>query len=200
MASLADPKPWGGDAKGGGCELVEVFDDHIVVHRQSVVFGRPIGPAWRVPIPARKDGPYDFAKRAARRKSAGAVPQFAADAEISAMYCPSGHALESAAHKGEPCIYVKFPCANTVKGGRVFDYTVEAAVADATDAANCVSPVVRKLIAAGFAYPEADADIPGECLFSAAELPLGKPIRFTVTPRDCFGLAGTPLVKTVRLS
>ena len=192
MASLADPKPWGGDAKGGGCELVEVFDGHLVVHRRSVAFGCPIGPAFVVPLPARKDGPLDFARRAAHRDA----PQFAADAKIAAKYCPNGHALESVARKGEPCFYVTFPRAKTVKGSRVFDYTVVAEVADAQER---VPPVTRKLIAAGFAYPEAYADIPGECLFSAKELPVGKPIRFTVTPRDCFGLAGKPLVKNIQL-
>ncbi len=186
MGSLADPKSWGGDAKGGGCELVEVFDDHLAVHRQSVTFGRPIGPAWVVPIPAKKEGSLDFAKRAAQRKAQGAVPQFAAGAKIAAKFCPNGHALESAAHKGKPCLYVTFPRARTVKGSRVFDYTVEAC-------AEGGQPIVRKLVAAGFAYPEADADLPGECLFSTAELPSDRPIRFTVTPRDCFGLAGRPL-------
>ena len=186
MASLADPKPWGGDAKGGGFELVEVFDDHLVVHRRSVAFGRPIGPGWIVPIPAKKAGPFDFAKRAAQRKAQGAVPQFAAGAKIEARFCPKGHALESAAHRGEPCIYVTFPRAKTVKGSRVFDYTVEAC-------AEGGKPVMRKLIAAGFTYPEEDADIPGECLFAVAELPADRPIRFTVTPRDSFGLAGHPL-------
>ena len=198
MASLADPKAWGGDTKGGGCELVEVFDDHLVVHRQSVEFGRPIGPAWAVPIPAQKDGPFDFAKRAARRKAQGAVPQFAKDAKVDAKFCPNGHELESAAHKGEACFYVTFPRAKTMKGSRVFDYIVEAGVASgvaqshatATAREDVRPPVVRKLVAAGFAYPEEDANIPGECLFSAKELPPGKPIRFTVTPRDCFGLAG----------
>ena len=53
---------------------------------------------------------------------------------------------------------------------------------------------MRKLVAAGFAYPEENADIPGECLFSAAELRKGIPVRFAVTPRDCFGLCGRPLV------
>ena len=191
MASMADPKTWGGDARGGGCELVEVFDDHLAVHRQSVVFGRPIGPAWVVPIPARKDGPFDFAERTAQRKAREAIPQFAADAKISAEFCPQGHVLESAAHKGEACIYVTFPRAKTVKGSRVFDYTVEAC-------ADGGRPIARKLIAAGFAYPEEDADIPGECLFAAAELPSDKPIRFTVTPRDCFGLSGKPLVAKFR--
>ena len=60
-------------------------------------------------------------------------------------------------------------------------------------------PVTRKIIAAGFAYPEEKADLPGECLSSAKELPAGKPIRFTVTPRDCFGLAGRPLSAVVNV-
>jgi len=190
MASMADPKSWGGDAKGGGCELVEVFDDHIVVHRHSVMFGRPIAPPWVVPIPARKGGPLDFGRRMAQRKASGAVPQFEAGAKISAKFCPKGHPLESAAHRGEPCVYVAFPRAQTVKGGRVYDYVVEAR-------ADGAKPVACKLVAAGFVYPEEFADIQGECLFSAKELPVDKPIRFTVTPRDSFGLAGRPLMLDV---
>ena len=187
MASMADPNSWGGDAKGGGCELVEVFDGYLVVHRHSLDFGRPIGPAWTVPLPARKDGPFDFAKRAAQRTA----PQFAADARITVTRCPNGHALEGIGHKGESCIYLSFPRAKTIAGCRVFDYAVEAK-ADGRE-----SPVVRKLIAAGFAYPEADADLPGECLFSFSELPAGAPIRFSVTPRDCFGRTGHPLKTTI---
>jgi len=60
--------------------------------------------------------------------------------------------------------------------------------------------VTRKIVAPGFAYPEACADLPGECLFTPEELPVGKPVRFTVTPRDCFGRAGRPLVKEVTCS
>ena len=186
MASLADPKPWGGDAKAGCCELVEVFGDRLVVHRRSVVFGRPIGPAWDIPLPARQGGPFDSELRVARRRAQGAVPQFAAAAKIEARRCPWGHELESAAHRGEPCVYVTFPRAKTVNGSRVFDYVVEAC-------AEGSRPVTRRLVAAGFAYPEECADLPGECLFSEGELPAGRPVRFTVTPRDCFGLAGKPL-------
>ena len=199
MASLADPRPWGGDARAGCCELFEVFDDHLVVHRQSVEFGRPIGPAWVVPIPAKKGGPFDFARRTAWREAHGAAPQFAAGAKVTARFCPTGHLLESAAHRGEPCVYVTFPRAQTVKGSRVFDYMVEATVVDGTSVGRAARPlaaengIVRKLIAAGFAYPEENADIPGECLFSAAELRKGSPVRFAVTPRDCFGLCGRPL-------
>ena len=209
MASLADPKPW-----GGGCELVEVYDEHLVVHRQSVVFGCPIGPAFVVPLPARKGGPLDFARRAA----APVAPQFAPDATVTAMFCPKGHALEGVSFKGKPCIYVSFPRAKTVNGSRVFDYLIEArcttggsqlaaTVAGAINCAppvagaiNCVPPVTRKIVAPGFAYPEACADLPGECLFTPEELPVGKPVRLTVTPRDCFGRAGRPLVASTTIA
>ncbi len=107
---------------------------------------------------------------------------------------------------GEEIRYVTFPRARTVKGSRVFDYVVEAQTVEtsggrlssaaASTRGDTRPPVTRKLVAAGFAYPEECADIPGECLFSATELPHDKPIRFTVTPRDCFGLAGKPLVAT----
>ena len=187
MGSMADPQSFGGDAKGGGFELVEVWDDHLVVHRLSAAFMRPIGPAWTVPVPARPGGSFDFSLRAARRTAAGAVPQFAADAKIAAEFCPKGHALEGAGRRGEPCIHVSFPRARTVKGSRVFDYIVESA------ADGLPSPVASRIVAAGFAYPEECADLPGECLFSAADLPHDRQVRFTVTPRDCFGLAGRPL-------
>ena len=183
MASMADPDSWGGDAKGGGCEIIEVFDDRLVVHRQSVAFARPVGPAFVVPLPACAGGPLDFARRASHR----AAPQFADDARMDMRFCAEGHRLEGVAHNGEPCIYVTFPRARTVDGSRVFDYTVEAA----WDGAQ--APVVRRLIAAGFAYPEENADIPGECLFAVGELPAGKNVRFAVTPRDCFGIAGRAL-------
>ena len=86
---------------------------------------------------------------------------------------------------------MSFPRAKTVDGSRVFDYTVEATVVDAQER---VPSVARKIVAPGFAYPESCADLPGECLFTPEELPIGKRVRLTVTPRDCFGRAGRPLV------
>ena len=111
-----------------------------------------------------------------------------------AEFWPKGHKLEGVVHMGEPCIHVAFPRARTVKGSRVFDYIVEATVVDGVGGRVSPRAVVRKLVAAGFAYPEENADIPGECLFSAAELRKGSSVRFSVTPRDCFGLCGRPLV------
>ncbi len=164
---------------GGDFELVEVFSDHLVVHRRSATLDEPIGPAWTVPLPARADGPLDFARRAAE----GEPPQFPADAAVRVEFFPNGHALEGPGHRGEPCIAVSFPHAANVGGHRVFDYEI---VAEAEGA----ETIRRRIMAPGFSFPEKYADLPGTCLFTPSELPQGKPIRFTVIPRDCFGGEG----------
>lgn len=188
MAPMGGLHAGGGDEKGGCCELIEVFDSHLVVHRQSVVFDRPIGPAWVVPLPAKEGGPLDFSRQAAHR----VAPQFAPNAMITVKFCPNGHPLEGVAFRGKPCVHVSFPRAKTVDGCRVFDYLVEAKMKDAR---NRDISIVRKIIAPGFAYPEEFADLPGECLISTEELPPCKSVRFSVIPRDCFGKTGRPLVQ-----
>ena len=180
MAPLSN-KANGRDA--GGCfEYVEVFADHIVVHRLSVTFDEPIGPAWVIPIPAREGGPLEFSRRAAE----GTPPQFPADAILSVEFCPMGHPLEGAGHRGEPCIAVTFPCAENVGGHRVFDYEIRAQSDDG-------GMVVRRIMSPGFAFPENHANLPGTCLFLPSELPVGQLIRFIAIPRDCFGCEGRAL-------
>jgi predicted phosphodiesterase len=183
MSPLQNPSGWGGDDEGGNFEIVEVFDSRLVVHRLSVAYGgEPIAPAWTVPIPAVAGGSFDFAVRKAKRSA----PQFSADAKVRIEDCPRGHRLASKARAGEPCVYVSFPAAEPVDGCRVFDYVVTAEAAG-------VGRVEKKIMAAGFARPGARAGQPGECLFSAAELPKSDRIVFTVVPRDCFGLSGRPI-------
>ncbi len=173
---------WNGKNVGGDFELVEVFDGYIVVHRLSTMLKEPIGPSWVVPIPAREDGPLNFARRAA----VGTPPQFPADAAVCVEYCPGGHELEGPGHRGEPCVAVSFPGAKTVGGRRVFDYEIRAdAVGEET--------VSRHIMAPGFNFPEPCANLPGTCLFTPAELPKGKPVRFTVIPRDCFNGEGAAI-------
>ena len=184
MANVANEAD--GRAVGGDFEFVEVFADHIVVHRRSVTFDEPIGPAWTVPLPARADGPLDFARRAAD----GMPPQFPDNAAVGMEFCPDGHELEGAGHRGEPCLAVTFPHAENVGGHRVFDYEIRAEAKGA-------QPVVRRIMAPGFSWPEEHADLPGTCLFLTSELPADKAVRFTVVPRDCFGGKGSPIKSAV---
>ena len=58
--------------------MVELFRDHLIIHRISCYYGKPWGEDWCVPLPAAVDGPYDFKKRGATRKA----PQVAADARL----------------------------------------------------------------------------------------------------------------------
>ena len=174
VSNMVDGKEVGGDF-----ELVEVFSDHLVVHRRSVTFDEPIGPAWTVPLPARADGPLDFARRAAE----GTPPQFPDGAEVSVVFCPDGHELEGVGHRGEPCVAVSFPPAENVGGHRVFDYEIRTE-------AERAETVVRRIMAPGFAWPGNQANLPGTCLFLLTELPRGKTVKITVTPRDCFGGKG----------
>ena len=159
--------------------MIEVFADHLVVHRKSVVLNEPIGPAWTIPLPARGNGPLDFARRAAE----GTPPQFPRAAAVDVVFCPDGHKLEGVGHRGEPCVAVSFPHAEKVGGHRVFDYEIRAEAQEA-------KPVIRRIMAPGFAFPERYADLPGTCLFLLTELPQGGEIRFSIVPHDCFGGEG----------
>jgi hypothetical protein len=69
----------------------------------------------------------------------------------------------------------------------VFDYEIQA---------ECkrMKTILHRIMAPGFAFPEKYADLPGTCLFLRSELPADRTIRFTVTPRDCFGGRGRSLV------
>ena len=180
MATLANEID--GHEAGGCFLLVGVFRDHIVVHRLSVAFDEPVGSTWTIPIPARADGPLDFSHRA----SEAMPPQFPANASAVVEYHPDGHPLEGLGHRGEPCVSVSFPHAETAGGYRVFDYEIQA---------ECkrMKTILHRIMASGFAFPEKYADLPGTCLFLRSELPTDRTIRFTVTPRDCFGGRGRPL-------
>ena len=50
------------------------------------------------------------------------------------------------------------------------------------------------VLAPGFFLPERLSRIDGEALFGADELPAGVELRVSVTPRDCYGAEGTPVV------
>ena len=177
-----DPEGWGGDPDGACFEMVDVYDDHLVVHRRSSVWDLPIAPDLIVPLPAQKGGACDFGVRAAKRSA----PEFAADAVVKAEYCPKGHPLAGRKHVGEACVAVSFPAARPVNGCRVFEYAVEA-LRDG-------KPVAKLLLfAPGAAVPAEKSDRSAVCLFRPGELAGTDPIVFSVTPRECFGKAGRPI-------
>lgn len=178
---------------GGGVELVQVYDDHLTVYRMHTEGGckQALGAPWTVPLPAKVGGDGDLGVRKSRRRA----PQFNAGARLDVTFCPSGHPSLGPSFKDQSCYCVTIPRAKTVKvqrtgeACRVFDYVVTASAEDA-------APIVRRIVAAGATLPESMANTPSKCLFLAKELPEKKALRFSVVPRDSFGLEGKPITKT----
>ena len=168
---------------GRSCLLVEVFDDHLIVRRRSLAWDEMLGPDWAIRVPAEAGGEYDFVRRAAKRPA----PQFAATARAVAEICTKEPASTGPGLKGKPVVRVSFPCAETIQGSRVFDYDVRV-FADGHE-------VLRSLVLSyGYYLPEARSHVEGECILGQHELPKGKNLVFSVTPRDCYGVAGAALI------
>ena len=167
--------------------VVDVFRDRIALHRHSFFYGCPVGEDWCVPIPSAKDGPYDFA----RRRAADPAPKFAPDAAVHAEFCAVAPESAGTDYRGKrPCIRVTFPCASCAKSFRVFDSEVKVLSKDGV-------LLSKKMFSPGFHLPDAHADVPGELLFDVNEIPAGSDVRFSVTPRNCYGASGKTLVSAV---
>lgn len=177
-------KPLGGEE--GGCGLlVDVFPDHLVVHRRSFVHGVPLGADWSIALPAAAGGPFDPKRQA--RESAG--PEFAPDAKAEAVRCAvTPEDIAGPALKGKPCVHVKIPPALAVKpGSRVYDVKVELRV-------DGKAKLERLVLANGFNLPDSLSARVTNCLFGADELPAAGKVEFLITPRNAYGVPGRPLV------
>jgi len=166
----------------GCCSVIEVFDDHLVVHRRSVRFEEPLGDDWAIPLPAAYGSGFDFAVREREM----VAPEFAAGARVTATFCPKGHPEQAKRYAGRPCVTVDFPAAQTPHGV-VNAYEVAARLQDGTEL------VRTKVIPNGFGLAKARMNVPGVCLFKTRELAGERPVVFSVSPCECFGKAGRPI-------
>jgi len=176
-------------AEEGRCGLlVDIFDDHLVVHRRSFEYDTTLGEAWCVALPAAKGGKYD----PKRQHAEDAGPVFAADAKVEVERCAvtpkeiAGPALE-----GKPCVRVKIPHPKAARpGSRVYDFSVEMLVDG--------KPTLKRLVLAnGYNVPAALSDRVSNCLFDIGEIPAQGQVTFRVTPRTSFGTPGRSLVSAV---
>lgn len=164
---------------GRGGLFVEIFQDHLIVHRQSFFYDEPLGKDWAVPLPAAVDGPYDFK----RRKATVRPPEFPKGAKIRLEYLAKAPESAGSDFRGvKPCLRVSFDCASE-GGSRVFDYEVREVRSDGTEK-------VKEVFSPGFHFPPTKANVPGEVLLPVEEYAGKSTIRYTVTPRNCFGTAG----------
>ena len=173
---------------GRSCLVVDVHADRLVVHRWCLSSDEPLGEDWVVPLPATEGGPFDFRRIASRRRASGAAPQFAADAVLRVRQGVAGSSLAGPRLKGRRCWEIVIPPARPVGGARVFDYVVEAKVGG-----TCVAR--SQVVAAGFCLPPGKASVETVVLFGEDEIPAGAEVVFSVTPRDCYHVAGRSLTR-----
>ena len=172
--------------------LWSVYDDRIVVERREFLSGMDVGEDWTLPLPAAESKPFAFAERA---RKIGA-PSFPSGAELRVEKAVA--TTRGAAAKGrnpaipsvkKECLKVVIPAAVAKDGARAYYFEVRAQ-AESGDA------IRKRVLAEGFnhgcGHKRAKAET--ACLFAQDELPKGK-VRFTVTPLNCYGKAGAPLVK-----
>ncbi|MGN0852468.1 MAG: family 16 glycosylhydrolase [Kiritimatiellia bacterium] len=170
-------------ARGGCCSVVEVFADHLVVHRRGVQIDEALGEDWSVPLPAAYGRGFDFTVRANRM----VAPEFASGAKAAATFCPKGHPEQARRFAGEPCVAVEFPSAQTPRGV-VREYELAARLQNGAEL------VRTKVLPNGFGLNKARMTEPGVCLFRTRELAGERPVVFSVTARECFGKGGRPIV------
>ena len=165
--------------------LVDVFDDHLVVHRRSFAHDMALGEDWCLALPAAKGGAFD----PQRQHAQDVAPEFASGAKLEVVRCAvAPNEIAGPALSGKPCVWVKIPHSETRKtGSRVYDFRVELLVDGKVK-------VKRLVLANGFNLPVALANRPSDCLFGAEEVPAQGAISFKVTPRTSFGAEGKPLV------
>ena len=168
--------------------LVDVFDDHLVVHRRSFEYDMPLGEDWCIPIPAVAGGKYDFD----RRKAEDAGPVFAKDAKVEVEWCRKAPAdIAGPALSGRPCVHVKIPHPQAVKpSSRVYDFKVEMLVGGKV-------ATTRFVLANGYNVPMSMSDQSSNCLFGGDEMPKDGAVCFRVTPRTAFGTAGGSLMSAL---
>ena len=172
--------------------LWSVYGDHIAVQRREFISGVDFGEDWTIPLPSAEPKPFSFAERA---KKIGA-PAFPDGAELKVVRTKAKTRGAPAAGKSpavEPvekdCLKLVVPAAIAKDGARAYQFLV--AVSGPDGSAALTRRFLPEGVAQGSRHPRAVYKT--ECLFALDELPKGK-VRFTVTPLNCFGREGKPLV------
>lgn len=161
--------------------LVSVFDDRLAITRRDFMRDAALGDNWVLPLPVAENRPFAFKTRA----PIYGVPAFPAAAEAAVAETTVGK-------NKKPALKVSFPAATAGKV-RAHDYVVEFTAADgAAKRFNMLAP--------GFHRARTDGEATAAVAFvvARAKLPAAFAVaRVTVTPRSCYGVAGTPLTAQI---
>ena len=178
----------------GNCRqgmLWSIYDDCIVVKRREFLSDLDLGDDWVMPLPAAESRPFAFATRAKKFRA----PEFPAGAKLKISSvkaknrgCKSRDGKELAPSVEKEAFKVIAPAVVADKNARLYELEFSAEAEDGTKKTKLV-------VAEGFnhalAHPTASNS--SFCVFAKDELGSGQ-VRFAVTPVNCFGARGKPLV------
>jgi len=168
--------------------VMSVYENHLRFHRREFVNGGVLGDDWIVPI-GSAERPYAFAPRA----KASRPPRFAPDAKVTLREIPQGKDRTGDVHAQ---VEVSFPSITSATGGdRAHDYSVRVEMR--------IGDVIRvvdekRVFSDRFMWAEKDDQAPVKCLFAKSALPPKRPLRFVITPYNCWLKPGPSLVSPWR--
>ena len=176
----------------GSCRqgmLWSVYDDCMVVQRREFVSDLDVGDAWVLPLPAAESRPFAFAERAKKFSA----PAWAADAavkveRVKAKNRGGKRGKEEIPSVEKDAFRLTFPAPKVDKNARSYAFEV---VAESKTGAK----KTKYVMAVGFNQAPTHKMVtrPTGCVFAVDELAAGE-VRFTVTPLNCYGSRGKPLV------
>ena len=178
-----------GDCRQG--MLWSVYDDCIVVKRREFLSDLDIGEEWVMPLPAAEPRPFAFAEHAKRLRA----PEFPAGATVAVSEMDaknrggkSKDGKEKIASEKKPSFKVTVPAVVSDDKARLFSLEFTAMTADGKSQKKLVLPE-------GFNHSlkHKKAQSRQVCYFRKDELGAGD-VTFTVTPMNCFGARGKPLI------
>ena len=178
-----------GDCRQG--MLWSVYDNCIVVKRREFLSNLDLGDDWVLPLSSAESKPFAFAERA-KKFSAPSFPAKAA-IEVSVVKTKNRGGKSNDGKESIPVVEkevfkVVVPAAEADKAARL--YMLEF-VAESRDGSKKSKLVVPEGFNHALAHKKARAK--SFCLFARDEIGSGE-VRFSVTPVNCFGARGVPLV------
>ena len=161
--------------------VVRVFDDKIVCERWDSPTKEKVGPDRVIPLDGSR--PYAFGPRIA----AVIPPEFPEGAAVTLVAAKGKDRRGNASEQ----ISLTFPAAKPSATSRVHQYEVRAlANRDGRETA----VLTNFFFSQAFFLAPSHEPATGKCVVAVSALPTNEVVRFSVTPVECFGKKGRPIV------
>ena len=164
--------------------LMMVYENCASFRRLDFKQDGVLGPDWVVPLDTTIR-PYGFTTRAKKSKP----PCFPEETQVRVREIERGHDRRGNEH---PQIEVSFPPVTSVTGGdRAHDYSVrmEMRIGDVVRTVD-----EKRVFSNKFMFAECNDTEDVRCLFARSQVPRERPVRFVVTPFNCWLKAGESII------